>query len=191
MYSTQQIRLRDERKANDYEEFLRSCDIRITIRPYTVEDAARAAELLTRTHRMNLGVLPVEEVVGCLGVRGGYDVIVAELKDRYGDMGRCGIVHFATRENDEALIDSLAISCRARARGLSLAMLAGLLRHPRAACQQFRCRYIYNGLNRPLRMLLMAAGFKPQQGTDDLILSADRLAGIDVPDWVHLGYVTQ
>jgi hypothetical protein len=67
-------------------------------------------------------------------------------------------------------------------------MLVGLLRHPRVGYQQFRCRYIDNGLNRPLRMLLLAAGFKPQRGKDELILSADRLAGIDVPDWVQLSY---
>jgi FkbH-like protein len=190
MYSTQQVRLQDEERADNYEEFLRSCDINIAVRPYTSEDAARAAELLTRTHRMNLGVLPVEEAIARLDSRGRYDVIVAEMKDKYDDMGRCGIVHFTARESDEALIESLAISCRTRARGLSLAMLAGLLRHPRAAYQHFRCRYIDNGLNRPLRMLLMAAGFKPQRGNDELILSADRLAGIDVPDWVHLSYAT-
>ena len=190
MYSTQQVRLQDEVRADNYEEFLRSCDIKITIRPYTAEDAARAAELLTRTHRMNLGVLPVEEAIARLDHRSGRDVMVAVLKDKYGDMGRCGIVHFTACESDEALIESLAISCRTRARGLSLAMLTGLLRHPRAVYRQYRCRYIYNGLNRPLRMLLMGAGFKPQRGTDELILSAERLTGVEVPDWVQLDYAS-
>ena len=186
MYMAQQIRLQEGEKADNFEEFLRSCGINITIRPYASEDAARVGELLTRTHQMNLGVLPVEEAIARLDKRGRHEVIVAELKDKYGDMGRCGIVHFTNRENDEALIESLAISCRTRARGLSLAMLVGLLRHPRIAYRQFRCRYIFNGLNRPLRMLLMAAGFKPRRGTDELVLRADRLATIDVPDWVLL-----
>jgi hypothetical protein len=38
-------------------------------------------------------------------------------------------------------------------------------------------------------MLLLAAGFKPQRGTDELNLSADRLAGVEVPDWVQLNNI--
>ena len=188
MYSAQKTRVQDEGKADDYLAFLRACDIKITIRPYASKDATRVEELLTRIHQMNLGVLPLEEAITRLNFRGGHDVIVAELQDNYGDMGRCGIVHLNATENDEALIESLAISCRTSARGLSLAMLVGMLRYPGVKFERFRCRYIYNGLNRPLRMLLMGAGFKPLQGTDELILSAARLARAEVPDWVQLNY---
>jgi FkbH-like protein len=190
MYLAQQVRSQDEERTDNYLEFVRSCEINITVHPYAPEDALRAEELLIRTHQMNLGVLPVEEAIVRLNRKGEHDVFVAEMKDIYGEMGRCGIIHLTPHENDEALIESLAISCRTRARGLSLAMLVGLLRHPRVGFQRFRCRYIYNGLNRPLRMLLMAAGFKFQRGTDGLILSAERLAKVQVPEWVQLNYAT-
>ena len=188
MYREQQARTRDEDEASDYDDFLRSCDIRLTIRPYYSADAERAEELLTRTHRMNLGVLPVDEAIARLSRPGEHHVVVAEMKDIYGDMGRCGIVHLRPDGDGEAIIESLAISCRTRARGLSLAMLVGLLSHANAQFEKYRCRYVFNGSNRPLRMLLMGAGFKPQPDTDELVLDADRLVSMELPDWVQIDY---
>jgi FkbH-like protein len=188
MYRQQQLRNEEEKKAKDYIEFLHSCRIQITIRSYVSEDAGRTEELLTRTHRMNLGVLPVGEAIRRLNQPNEHHVIIAEMKDVYGDMGRCGIIHLTPDKENEAVIESLAISCRTRARGLSLAMLVGLLRHPNNQFQQYRCRYIFNGSNRPLRMLLMGTGFKPQPDTNELILQAEHLRNIELPDWVHLVY---
>ncbi len=189
MYRQQQTRTHDEKTADDYTEFLRSCNIQITIRPYQPEDAKRAEELLNRTHLMNLGVLPVDEAVARLNRPHGHRVVVAEIKDIYGDMGRCGLIHLTPNKDSEAVIESLAISCRTRARGLSLAMLVGLLRHPHSRFERYRCRYIFNGSNRPLRMLLLGAGFKPRPHTDEFMLDADRLRAIELPDWAQLDYV--
>jgi len=188
MYRQERLRIQDGEKADDHLEFLRSCNIQITIRPYVSEDARRTEELLIRTHRMNLGILPVAEAIRRLSQPDEHYVMVAEMKDVYGDMGRCGILHLTPARNNEAVIESLAISCRTRARGLSLAMLVGLLAHPNSQFQQYRCRYISNGSNRPLRMLLMGAGFKPQSDTDNLILDVEYLRSIELPDWVHLVY---
>ncbi|HID61154.1 MAG TPA: hypothetical protein EYP49_00180 [Anaerolineae bacterium] len=188
MYREQQARERDGSSAVDYEAFLHSCNIQLTIRPYVPADALRVEELLRRTHQMNLGAIPTEEAIARLNQPGEHRVIVAEMRDVYGDMGRCGVVHLTPDGSGEALIESLAISCRTRARGLSLAMLVGLLRHPDARFERYRCRYIANDANRPLRMLLMAAGFRPQRGSDWLTLEAEDLECLDLPAWAHLEY---
>ena len=188
MYREQQARGRDGSSAVDYVTFLHSCNIQLTIRPYVPADAFRVGELLTRTHRMNLGAIPVEEAIARLNQPDEHQVIVAEMRDVYGDLGRCGVIHLTPDGSGEALIESLAISCRTRARGLSLAMLVGLLRHPDAKFQRYRCRYIANDANRPLRMLLMAAGFRSQRGTDWLTLEAEDLERLDLPAWAHLEY---
>jgi FkbH-like protein len=188
MMREQLARDRDEKSASSYADFLRSCNVQITIRPYTAEDVDRAEELLTRTHRMNLGVLPVSEAAARLSRPGEHHIIVAEMRDVYGDMGRCGLAHLREDEMGGAVIESLAISCRTRARGLALVMLVGMLRHAHAEFPNYRCRYVFNGANRPLRMLLMDAGFKPQPGTDELTLHADQLTRVKLPDWVHIQY---
>jgi FkbH-like protein len=188
MIREQLARDRDEKSASSYADFLRSCNVQITIRPYTAEDAGRAEELLTRTHRMNLGVLPVAEAIARLSGSDGHHIIIAEMRDIYGDMGRCGLVHLREDEMGGAVIESLAISCRTRARGLALVMLVGMLRYAHAKFPNYRCRYVFNGVNRPLRMLLMDAGFKPQPGSDELTLRADQLTCVKLPDWVHIQY---
>jgi FkbH-like protein len=189
MYREQKSRVEEQNASQDYEGFLRSCNIQISIRPYDAKDALRVRELLTRTHRMNLGVLPVEEAVERLNQTHKNHVIIAEIKDKYGDMGRSGVLHLRPSDEGSAAIASLAISCRTKARGLSLAMLVGLLRHPYARFQKYHCRYIFNGTNRPLRMLLTAAGFKADRGTDELTLSAERLRQVDLPEWITLSYL--
>jgi predicted enzyme involved in methoxymalonyl-ACP biosynthesis len=138
---------------------------------------------------MNLGVLSLSEALDRLE-RGEHPAFIAEVADRYGDLGRCAVVHFTRDARDGAVIESLAISCRTRARGLSLSLLVGLLCHPMNRFREVRCRYVFNGLNRPLRMLLMAAGFTGQPGTDELTVSAEQLARMRLPDWVHLSYPT-
>lgn len=186
MYRQQLARLQAEETVTDYEDFLKACNIQITVRPYVSNDLKRVEELLTRTHRMNLGILPVDEATRRLNHPDKNHVIVAEMKDVYGDMGRCGVMHLEQTGEGQALIESLAISCRTRARGLSLAMLVGMLRHPLAQFQTYRCRYIFNGSNRPLRMLLMGAGFKPEKGTDELILTTGQLASVALPAWARI-----
>jgi FkbH-like protein len=188
MYREHQARERDGSSAIDYATFLHSCNIQLTIRPYVLADALRVEELLRRTHRMNLGAISAEEAIARLNQSGAHRVIIAEMRDVYGEMGRCGVIHLAPNGSGEALIESLAISCRTRARGLSLAMLVGLLRHPGAKFQRYRCRYIANDANRPLRVLLMAAGFRPQRGTDWLTLEAKDLERLELPAWAHLEY---
>jgi hypothetical protein len=35
---------------------------------------------------------------------------------------------------------------------------------------------------------LEPAGFKSNPGTDELALGTDKLAKMELPDWVHIGY---
>src|SRR6185503_264759 len=116
MYREEQTRTLKREFAGNYIDFLRSCQTQLTIRPYKSEDKLRALELFTRTHRMNLGVLSVDETIARLSQSDKYRILVAEMKDIYGDMGRCGIIQLRPVGLGEALIESLAISCRIRAR---------------------------------------------------------------------------
>ena len=140
-----------------------------------------------RTHRMSLRVLPPDEALHRVERAEAGSVVIAEMRDNYGDMGRCGVLHLQPHR-DHAVIESLALSCRTQSRGLSLSMLIGLLRHPSVGFQKMRCRYVSNGVNRPLRMVLMAAGFQHDPDTNELVLNADRLASTPLPDWIHISY---
>jgi predicted enzyme involved in methoxymalonyl-ACP biosynthesis len=136
---------------------------------------------------MNLGVLDAQEALRRVAVPAS-GVVIAEMKDVYGDMGRCGVLHVTPREAGQGFIESLAISCRTQARGIALAVLIAMLRHAGTAFTQYRCRYVSTGRNRPLRMALMAAGFKPIPKTDQLVLDVASLQEARPPDWIHVNY---
>jgi len=188
MYIEQEKRRRDEGVAASYDDFLRGCDIRVTIRSAVPEDAGRVRELLSRTHRMNLGVLDLEETMRRFSQLDGRFIVIAEMKDVYGDMGRCGVLHVSQRENGEGFVESLAISCRSQARGVALALLVGMLRYSGARVRRYRCRYIATDRNRPLRMALLAARFKPVPQSDELLLDTDRLNNVSLPEWMNISY---
>ena len=156
MYVDERTRRRDETAAGDYSAFLRSCNIRLNIRPYSAQDAERVKELLARTHRMNLGALPLDEAFSRLEQAADNTVLIAEAQDRYGDLGRCGVLHLRRHGTVKAIVESLVMSCRTSARGLSLAMLMGLLKYPGLESREFGCRYVFNGCvngNRKLHTL--------------------------------------
>ncbi len=187
MYRAIRQQKTDVQIAGDSEAFLAQCDIRVRIRPYRASDEERAVELLTRTNRMNLGgTLSPQEVVRQVASPNGPRVVVAELRDRYGDSGRCGLVRLTPTVDRQATIDSIAISCRTQARGLSLALFVAMLQHPTGRFEEYHCQFQSTGRNRPLRMLLWAAGFTAVSGSQ--LLSADRTAvdAVALPRWVNI-----
>ena len=132
--------LRDESAASEYVEFLRRCDIRLRIRPFVPKDFDRAKELLARTHRMNLGVLSLDEAVGRLERASEGSVVIAEMSDNYGDMGRCAGSEICPAGTEPLEQPSRAWRSLAGpgARGLALSRMLGLLRHPNATLLQTR-----------------------------------------------------
>ncbi|MEM7416202.1 MAG: hypothetical protein AAF389_11935 [Gemmatimonadota bacterium] len=184
MYDELAQRRADGDAATDYEAFLASCDIQLSIRPYEAGDAERVTELLERTNRMNLGAtMTPSETLDGLGTPDGPRIVIAELRDRYGDSGRCAAVRLSPTTTGAARIETLALSCRVRARGLALAMLVSLLRHPSARFDRFETRYNATGKNRPLRMLLWASGFEED---DDglLVTTREKVDGVSLPEWL-------
>ena len=188
MYDELERRRVEGEAAADYESFLASCEMKVTIRPFRDDDEGRVRELLERTNRMNLGAnLPPDETLEGLGQDDGPRIVVSELSDRFGDSGRTGVVRLTPQADGSARIETLALSCRVRARGLALSMFVALLQHPSADFTRFVAPYTPTGRNRPLRMLLWAAGFEEHDG----VLSADRasLDRVDLPSWLTIEQV--
>ena len=85
----------------------------------------------------------------------------------------------------DATVDSIAISCRARVRGLSLALLLGMLQHPVGRFDEYRCVFHSTGRNRPLRMLLWAAGFSSVPQSEELRADRRTLDAVAIPAWAR------
>jgi FkbH-like protein len=106
------------------EEFLRSCELRLTIAAAAPEDAERLAELMQRTRRYNSSGAewPLDDVRARIADP-GWLVATVRLRDRFGDYGLVGAA-FVNAE--EGLVHSLTISCRAAGRGVLEALVAWL-----------------------------------------------------------------
>jgi FkbH-like protein len=97
-----------ERASGSNEDFLRSCDIRVTMAPAAADDAARVMELVNRANQLNFTKSRL--------TRQQYDALLADperrtgyvrVQDRYGDYGVAGF--YSVRDGRAT---DLVFSCR-------------------------------------------------------------------------------
>ncbi len=138
-------------------DFLRSCEIEVTIREATPEDYPRVIELAGRTNQMNSSGM--QYAVEGLAAR---RVLVADMRDQFGDYGTVGtvVVH-----PELLLIESLMVSCRADGRGLAAAIVCAALRLQEGASAL--ALYTPTPRNSRLPVLLAALGFHFTEGNWD------------------------
>ena len=105
-------RKRTDRKASSEtsEEFLRSCDIRVSIVPATEAEFPRLFELLHRTNQLNFTKRrPTEHEFHSLLNDPQRQSAYVQVRDRYGDYGICG---FYSLSESGSTLDDFLFSCR-------------------------------------------------------------------------------
>jgi FkbH-like protein len=116
-YRLLEARAREAASFGDNLEFLRSCDIRVTLteRP---TDTARIAELIARTNQLNYRKARVDEAgVEALLHDPDATTLAVRVTDRFGDYGLVGFA--AVRDG---VVEQLAFSCRILGMGVERAV---------------------------------------------------------------------
>lgn len=105
------------------EDFLATLGIKFTISKAKEIDLKRMEELTVRTHQLNSTgtVYSYEELLELIH-SDKYDVIVAQLDDKYGEYGKIGIAVVEKNGNDWE-IKLLLMSCRVMSKGVGSVML--------------------------------------------------------------------
>ena len=162
--------------AGTREEFLRTCDIRLTVGRAKPGDVERVVELVERTHRFNT----TGERWDPAQIRSIVDdpqwlVPVARLADRFGDYGLIGTALVQRHPDGSAAwrLRLLMVSCRAAGRDVPVAVLGWLIRRARAdGAREMLVDVRPNPANVELRVLLRRAGFSAASGpsTDETIM---------------------
>src|SRR3989344_3134684 len=125
-------RNREEAEKNnkgDYKEFLKSCNIKMLIRPVKNEDWERVVQLFNRTNDLTTTGNRYE----LKKLKESYEnkqieVYVTDLTDKFGDYGLIAECIVDTRtENWE--IKDLTVSCRTMGRGIGSALLIAILNY--------------------------------------------------------------
>ena len=122
-----EARASEQRSAPDPLAYIASLQVRIVLRLNPVADRSRLSELTRKTNQFNTTLRRFSEVdVDGYLRRPDACVVSVRLRDRLSDSGTIAGI-FARREADVAVIDEIALSCRALGRGLEDAMLAKAL----------------------------------------------------------------
>ncbi|MFH8367779.1 HAD-IIIC family phosphatase [Streptomyces sp. NPDC018031] len=196
-YRAEAVRKEEGRRfSGSREEFLRSCDMRLSLGAAREADLPRVAELAARTHRLNSSGLALDAdglraaVPDPAGPETGSALLVAELEDRFGGYGMIGTA-LVDRTPRVWTVQLLALSCRIAGRGVSLGFLRWLMDRARAAgAGEFRVVLRPTSANVELRLLFRQAGLRvagePGADRSEPVTLARPLDGAlpDHPSWL-------
>jgi FkbH-like protein len=152
--------------------------LRYTVRAAVAADLPRVTELIERTNQFNTTTrrwTPAE--VKNLLSHPGKQFHVAQLKDRFGDLGVVAIAVFDTAGR---VFDAVIMSCRAIGFGLELALLRAAM--DTAGAGPFRGLFIPTDRNGPAAQLFAEAGFSHEAG-DSWVLPPDATGPL-APPWL-------
>ena len=125
-------RNREEAEKNhkgDYKEFLKNCNINMTIRPVEEKDWERVVQLFNRTNELNTTGNRYElEKLKKQYDNDEIEVYVSELTDKFGDYGLIAECIVDTRTKDWEIKD-LTVSCRTMGRGIGSALLIAIMHY--------------------------------------------------------------
>ena len=142
------------------EEFFASLDLTLTVRPPRDGEIERIVQLFAKTNQFNLttkryDAAAIEKLRADPAVR----MLIARLRDRYGDYGLIGVAVTVERDALTREIDSLIFSCRALGRRAEEALLGEVEKDTRAdGVRRIIGRYL------PTKKNTQVADFYPAQG---------------------------
>jgi len=113
---------------DDYKNFLRQCNIKMTIRNIEKKDWLRVVQLLNRTNELNAtgNRYQLEELKTSYKVNGD-KIFVAELTDKFGDYGLIAESIIDTKDPGIWFIRDLTVSCRTMGRGIGNTLVLAIL----------------------------------------------------------------
>jgi len=165
--------LREEARAafgGAYEDFLRSCEITVSIEPFTATSLDRVYELVQRTNQLNISTCRYtrDELAALSDPGSGLNAFVVHAADKFGTYGLIGFIVF---EMERSLILDLMFSCRVQGKLVDDAFVSWLADAKLGrAPGPLRARFKANKKNAPARQLLERLGFVAQGSDKDFEL---------------------
>lgn len=159
----------------DYVGFLRSCEIKLTVRPYEAGDFERVAELVQRTNQLNFSGRSYSrpDLANRLA-DARVKKYVLTCRDRYGSYGTVGF-GLVSRALGEVRVEELMVSCRVQGRFIEQAFFDFLVRE--AAEDKPSClwvRFVATKRNRPAQLALERMNFEQDQRDEGFRLDIAR-----------------
>jgi methoxymalonate biosynthesis protein len=174
-------------------DFLKWCEMRLSIVPAVESDLARIIELTERTHQLNsTGRRYSAEEIRERVEDPRWLMPVARLTDRFGDYGMIGAAIVDTRPpwpSEVWLTELVMLSCRVEGRGIPAALLRWIMGEgQRAGIKSLKAVYMINEQNLPMRLLFRQMGFHKIAGDNFVTVARDLSEPLpDYPEWLAIG----
>ncbi len=144
---------------SDYTAFLRSCGIRLEIRPDRAEDFDRIAELVQRTNQLNFsGRKYAREDIAAILADPSVERYVLSAEDNFGSYGTVGFC-LATRDGEAVRVRDFMLSCRVQGKFIEQALFEHLTVRPDWAAARIAVDFVRTPRNRLAEAVLDKLGF--------------------------------
>ncbi|MFI0982747.1 HAD-IIIC family phosphatase [Streptomyces sp. NPDC021093] len=151
-------------------EFLATLGLEMTVRRADEADLVRAEELTVRTHQLNTTGRTYDMAeLRALCDSPSHEVLVADLKDRFGAYGTVGLA-LTEQRGDTSCLQLLLLSCRVMSRGVGPALIGHLVRDALAAGRRPTAEFVPTEVNRVMLVNLRFSGFEVLSRTGDTLL---------------------
>lgn len=183
-YVEQARRESAESQAGSLESFLMTAGLELSLRRPEPGEVGRVFELLQRTNQLNATLRRTsrEQVEAYYADPARYEILIATLKDKFGDYGLIGL---AVTERDGAAWQLLefAFSCRAMGKQVERALLLHLAQGAKAqGAARLQIDYKPTDRNGQVREILESVGFAPHGAADgEVIVLVRGLGEADPP----------
>ena len=113
-----------KKEAPSLEDYLKSLEMKLTIREITEEDVPRVAQLTQKTNQFNLTTRRyTESDIRRMKEDGHYKIWIGELEDKFGSYGKVILAIVRLAPEHRAVIDTFLMSCRVMGRNVETEFL--------------------------------------------------------------------
>jgi len=169
----------------DYIEFLKSCELEITLENLNVNNYNRVFELTQRTNQLNYsGTIYDNNKLTSIQQDMGLSKFVVSAKDKFGDYGAVGFVLFNQQANT---IKDMMFSCRIMGKKLESEVIAFIRNNFGDISRDFIIKYVPTKKNTPARLVLEELHILHKIGANgesnyyiepDSVMHADKVAKV-------------
>jgi FkbH-like protein len=171
------------------QEFLATLEMRLSISRAQEDDLRRAEELTLRTNQLNTtGITYSYEELDRFRQSPRHDLLVADLKDKYGNHGKIGLA-LVERQEGVRTIKLLLMSCRVISRGVGTIILNYILARAKSDNVRLRAEFVPTGRNRIMHITFRFAGFREVGKEGNCLILEHDLRNVPLPPrYVSLSY---
>lgn len=165
-YQRQWKRKEIQKEADSMEDYLRKLEIIAELNLMEEQDIKRVVQLAGKTNQFNTTTIRYDERhINLLRKSGDTDLIVAKMKDKFGDEGLTATVVLVYK-NETAFIESFMMSCRVMSRQFEEVIFHEIvkwIRHTYPKIQTLQAEYRKTAKNKPVENLYESLGFQVKE----------------------------